>query len=46
MDWACIEEMSNANKILVRNPEAKRQLFRYKHGRENNIKINVTEMWY
>jgi hypothetical protein len=39
-------EDGNAYKILVRNPEGKRPLGRPKHGWEDNIKIDLTEMWW
>jgi hypothetical protein len=35
---ACIREMTNAYKILVRKPDKKRPLGRPRHRREDNIK--------
>jgi hypothetical protein len=38
---ACIEEMRNAYKILVKKPEAKRLFERPRHRWKNNIKMDL-----
>jgi hypothetical protein len=41
-----MEEMRNAYKVLVRNPEGKRLLRRPRHRWDDNIKINVKEIGF
>jgi hypothetical protein len=47
MGWAryvaCMGEMRNAHKILVRQPEGKRPYGRPRHRWEDNIKMNLRE---
>jgi hypothetical protein len=42
---ACIEEIRNAYKYLVGNSEGERPLGRPKRKWENNIKMDLREMW-
>jgi hypothetical protein len=49
MRWAghvaCMSEPINSYKILVRKPEGKRPLRRPKHGWEDNIRMELMEIW-
>jgi hypothetical protein len=42
---ACIGEMRNACKILVEKPEGKRPLGRPRRRWEDNIRMDLREMW-
>jgi len=48
MRWAghvaCMEEMRNTYKILVRKPEGKRPHGRPRHRWENNIRMDLMEI--
>jgi hypothetical protein len=37
-------DMKNLYKILVRNPEGKKPFVRPRHGKEDNIKMDIKEM--
>jgi hypothetical protein len=45
MRWAenvaLLEEVRNAHNILIQNSEQKRQLGKYRRGRENNIRMDI-----
>jgi hypothetical protein len=43
---ACIVEMRNAYRILVRKPEKKILFGRHRHRQEDNIKMDLREMGY
>jgi hypothetical protein len=42
---ACMEEIRNVYKILVRKPEGKRPLKRPRHIWEDNIRMDLRELW-
>jgi hypothetical protein len=39
-------EMKNAYNILIGKPEGKRSLGRPRHKREDNIRVDLREIWW
>jgi hypothetical protein len=50
MKWvehvACMREMRNAYKILARKSEGKRPLGLLRHSWEDNIRMDLREIWW